>query len=96
MPLADDRPDHEGLQAGHLLRRLAPVLTMIVVIVVGASAPLAFNRSFYFWDDSAAIGIPALRVMGDSILDGRLPLLDPTMWREETSSAKGPSGSSIR
>lgn len=74
-----------------LLRLRAPLL-MFAVVVVGAALPLVGNHIFYFWDDSAAVGVPVWHRIADAVLHGHFPLLNLDMWRGGNFAAEAATG----
>lgn len=72
-------------------RWLAP-LVMLVAVGVAAGLPLVGNHSFYFWDDSAAAGVPTWHRIAQSVLHGHLPLLNLDMWRGGDFAAEAATG----
>lgn len=72
-------------------RWLAPVI-MLVVVAVGAALPLIGNHIFYFWDDTAGVGVPVWHRIADSYLHGHIPLLNLDMWRGGNFAAEGATG----
>lgn len=73
-------------------RRLRAPLLMFAVVVVGAALPLVSNHIFYFWDDTAGVGVPMWHRVADSVLHGHLPLLNVDMWRGGNFAAEAASG----
>lgn len=78
------RPDDAVLEPGrgeHSVRGygVAPVLVGLAVALM-AYLPFLANRSFYFWDDSAAQFLPTWFYVGSELREGRLPLLDLDLW----------------
>ena len=59
------------------LRALAGVAVLVAVL---AQVPLAANRYFYFWDDSAAEFLPVWHRIGDQLLAGNWQPMLPGMW----------------
>jgi hypothetical protein len=87
---ASDTPD---VQAGAApARRLIPPVVMLALVGIAAALPLLRNTIFYFWDDTAGAAVPMFRRLGESILDGRLPLLQPDMWRGGAFAAEAATG----
>lgn len=67
------------------------MLTGLVVAVISAIPPLFFAR-FYFADDTQAGAWPMWVTLGESLLDGRLPLLSPSAWMAGNLPAEGQWG----
>ncbi|HEX4725744.1 MAG TPA: hypothetical protein VH333_24745 [Pseudonocardiaceae bacterium] len=78
-----------SLPRAHRFR--APSL-MLVVVVVGAALPLVRNHIFYFWDDTAGVGVPMWHRIAGSVLHGQLPLLNLDMWRGGNFAAEAATG----
>jgi hypothetical protein len=74
------------------LTRLLPVLVMLAVVGVAAGLPLFRNTIFYFWDDTAGATVPVWRRIGEEVLHGRLPILEPDMWRGGAFAAEASTG----
>jgi hypothetical protein len=72
-------------------RFLAPLI-MLAVVAVGAALPLIGNHIFYFWDDTAGVGVPVWHRIADSYLHGHIPLLNLDMWRGGNFAAEGATG----
>jgi hypothetical protein len=81
---AADAPDGTGLRAA--IRRFRPrtefgtALLVAAVVAVLAQIPLATNRFFYLWDDSAAQFLPVWHRIGTDLLAGHWDPLVPGMW----------------
>ncbi|HEX4704612.1 MAG TPA: hypothetical protein VH352_20965 [Pseudonocardiaceae bacterium] len=86
-PPADGRPRRFGTNS----RFLAPVI-MFAVVAIGACLPLIGNHIFYFWDDTAGVGVPVWHRIADAYLHGHIPLLNLDMWRGGDFSAEGATG----
>lgn len=65
---------------------------MLTLVGIAAALPLLRNTIFYFWDDTAGAAVPVLRRLGESVVDGRLPLLQPDMWRGGGFAAEAATG----
>lgn len=64
-------------------RRRDGLAALVVCFLVGVftAIPLAWNRIFYYWDDSAAQFLPTWHHLGERIASGDWPtLLDLDMW----------------
>lgn len=93
-----ERVDSEQAEPPGRLRRfgvgnrfLAPLI-MLVVVAVGAALPLIGNHIFYFWDDTAGVGVPVWHRIAQSYLHGHIPLLNLDMWRGGNFAAEGATG----
>ncbi|MCP2258111.1 hypothetical protein LX15_001798 [Streptoalloteichus tenebrarius] len=72
---ASDAPD------GGRWRAVAVPLGVCLLVAALALIPLLGNRTFYFWDDSAAQFVPMWNALGERILEGNWPpLLDLDAW----------------
>jgi hypothetical protein len=65
---------------------------MLGVVLAGVLAPLLRAPTFYYWDDTAGAAVGAWRHIGDSLLDGRLPLLSLELWRGGNYAAEASFG----
>ncbi|SHE69006.1 glycosyltransferase family protein [Streptoalloteichus hindustanus] len=72
--------------------RLFAPLAMLVLVAVGAAFPLIRYRIFYAIDDTAAVGIPVWRRMGQALTEGRVPFLELDMWRGGNLAAEAATG----
>ena len=70
---------------------VAPAV-MLLLVAAAAALPLLRNTIFYFWDDTAGAVVPVWRRIAESVLDGRLPLLEPDMWRGGGFAAEASTG----
>lgn len=61
-------------------KQLLPPTALALLVASTAAIPLAYNRWFYYWDDSAAAFTPGWRVIGDKVLSGTFPSLIPELW----------------
>lgn len=75
-----------------LRKRMAPPLTMIGVVLLGAMMPMYRNHIFYYWDDTAAAAVPVWQRVGEAIYQGRFPLLELDMWRGGNFAAEAATG----
>lgn len=73
-------------------RSLLAPMVMLALVGIAAALPLPRNTIFYFWDDTAGAAVPVLRRIAESVLDGRLPLLEPDMWRGGGFAAEASTG----
>lgn len=73
-------------------RRWVAPLVMLAAVGVAAGLPLIRNHSFYFWDDTAAVGVPMWHRIAQSVLHGHLPLLNLDMWRGGNFAAEAATG----
>ncbi|HEY0805637.1 MAG TPA: hypothetical protein VGD84_11250, partial [Pseudonocardiaceae bacterium] len=73
-------------------RRFRAPLLMFAVVVVGAALPLVSNHIFYFWDDTAGVGVPMWHRIAGSVLHGQFPLLNVDMWRGGNFAAEAATG----
>lgn len=62
-------------------RAWLPVLTMLVVVAIGASLPLIRTPTFYYWDDTLGSTIGFWQRIAEDVLHGRSPFLQLDMWR---------------
>lgn len=72
--------------------RLLPVAVMLAVVGIAAALPLLRNAIFYYWDDTASAVVPVWRRIGEAVLDGRLPIMEPDMWRGGGFAAEASTG----
>jgi hypothetical protein len=63
-----------------------------VIAFVTAVIPIAFNRMHYFVDDSVNGAFGQWFHLGSSIREGRLPLLEPSVWSSGNLFAEGQWG----
>jgi hypothetical protein len=71
------------------LRAISVPAGVAAAVALLAQLPLARNRLFYFWDDSAAQFIPMYRALGERVLAGHWPtMLDPDAWMGGNISAE--------
>jgi uncharacterized membrane protein YqjE len=63
-----------------------------VVVLISALVPLAFDRRHYFVDDSVNGAFGQWYHLGHSLLDGRLPFLEPSAWSSGNLFAEGQWG----
>ncbi|HKN99203.1 MAG TPA: hypothetical protein VJX10_18935, partial [Pseudonocardiaceae bacterium] len=68
------------------------VSLMLLAVAVAAAMPLARNHIFYFWDDSAGVGVPVWHRIAQSVLHGRFPLLNLDLWRGGNFAAEAATG----
>ncbi|KAF0963924.1 hypothetical protein MLGJGCBP_02740 [Rhodococcus sp. T7] len=61
-------------------KRIGTPVLLAVAVAATAGIPLFSNRSFYFWDDSAAAFAPGWYAVGERLLAGSWPTLIPDMW----------------
>ncbi|TQC43899.1 hypothetical protein EEB14_40495 [Rhodococcus sp. WS4] len=61
-------------------KRIGTPVLLAVAVASTAGIPLLSNRSFYFWDDSAAAFAPGWYAIGERLLSGSWPTLIPDMW----------------
>ena len=73
-------------------KRIAPPLSMIAVVLLGAALPMYRNHIFYYWDDTAAAAVPVWQRVGEAISQGRFPLLELDMWRGGNFAAEAATG----
>jgi len=72
--------------------RFRAPLAMCAVVLVAAALPLARNHIFYFWDDTAGVGVPEWHRIAGAVLHGQLPLLNLDMWRGGNFAAEAATG----
>ncbi|SHE68945.1 glycosyltransferase family protein [Streptoalloteichus hindustanus] len=73
--------DAADAPAGDRWRSVAVPLGVCLLVAALALLPLLGNRTFYFWDDSAAQFVPMWHALGERILEGNWPpLLDLDAW----------------
>lgn len=80
---ASSRRSATGLEPGARPGRRADLRAAFVValaVAVLAQVPLAANRYFYFWDDSAAEFLPVWHRIGSEVLAGNWQPMLPGMW----------------
>ncbi|WP_130342738.1 hypothetical protein [Herbihabitans rhizosphaerae] len=82
----------DGSDRSTRLRRALPALAMLAMLVVAAGFPLLRNTIFFYWDDTVGSTVPIWRRLAESVLDGRLPLLEPDMWRGGAFAAEASTG----
>ncbi|MEI3866048.1 hypothetical protein V6S02_03000 [Microbacterium sp. CCNWLW134] len=75
----------------HLSDRFWLASTAVVVLVT-ALVPLVFNRLHYFVDDSVNGAFGQWFHLGSSLREGRLPLLEPSVWSSGNLFAEGQWG----
>ncbi|WP_327006788.1 YfhO family protein [Dactylosporangium sp. NBC_01737] len=64
-------------------RRRADLVGLAVVAVIVAFAaqlPVLKTHLFYYYDDTSSVIIPGWRLIGEQLLQGRLPMLDVDAW----------------
>lgn len=92
----EDRIDHEPhatlTPSSHGRRAIIPVVSMLVVTLVGAVLPIFATRTFYFWDDTAAAAVGVWHRVAQSVLSGELPLMNLDMWRGGNFIAEAATG----
>lgn len=69
-----------------------PPVAMLVATAIGALLPLISNRSFYYWDDTAAAAVGVWHRVAESVLAGHFPLLNLDMWRGGNFAAEAATG----
>jgi hypothetical protein len=80
------------IRSGAGARRLVAPLAMFVLVALGAGLPLIGNHIFYFWDDTAAVGVPVWHRIAGAVLHGDFPLLNLDMWRGGDFAAEASTG----
>ncbi|HEV2777950.1 MAG TPA: hypothetical protein VGX25_00980 [Actinophytocola sp.] len=90
-PAAPETAESAG-RAGNGVRRLLPVAVMLAAVGFVAALPLIRNHIFYFWDDTAVVGVPMWRRMASEVLSGHFPLLELDMWRGGNFAAEAAVG----
>lgn len=73
-------------------RRIAVPVTVVVVAVVAGVLRLIVNPSFYFADDTQLGALGQWYALGEHLLSGSLPLLDPGAWQGGNYLAEGQWG----
>ena len=63
-----------------------------VTVAIFAAVPLFFNLRFYFQDDSENGAFGVWYHIGDSLLQGKLPVLNPSVWSSGNYLAEGQWG----
>lgn len=63
-----------------------------VIVLVTALVPLVFNRLHYFVDDTVNGAFGQWFHLGNSLREGRLPLLEPSVWSSGNLFAEGQWG----
>ncbi|MBP2321655.1 MFS family permease [Kibdelosporangium banguiense] len=81
-----------GEGARSRLKRLLPVAVMLALVGLAAALPMIRNTIFYYWDDTAGATVPVWRRIGAAVLDGRLPIMEPDMWRGGAFAAEASTG----
>lgn len=76
---------HRG--AGRLTLVLTPVLTVLAAMV-----PVLFNRDFYFYADTPEGAYGQWYELGDQLLSGNWPLMNPAAWMAGNYVAEGQWG----
>lgn len=66
---------------------LAPILAVLLALV-----PLAFNRDFYFYGDTPEGAYGQWYELGEQLLSGNWPLLNPSAWMAGNYVAEGQWG----
>lgn len=77
-PAVESRPD-----PARPARRGTDLIGLGVVAVIVAFAaqlPVLKTHLFYYYDDTSSVIIPGWRLIGEQLLQGRLPLLDVDTW----------------
>lgn len=74
------------------MRRLAWPLVAVVLTGVFAAARLASNPRFYYIDDTETGAFGQWYELGDRLLQGQLPLMNPSAWQAGNYSAEGQWG----
>jgi hypothetical protein len=89
----DDAPARvPGSRRGDLVPRLAWPAVAAAVTVVLALARLIREPGFYFADDTERGSFGQWWQLGDQLLQGRLPLLEPSAWQAGNYLAEGQWG----
>ena len=73
-------------------RSVAPMLSMFVVVTLGALMPLLRNPNFYYWDDTAGVAVGVWQRIPAAILAGDSPFLQLDMWRGGNLVAEAATG----
>ncbi|HYI51838.1 MAG TPA: hypothetical protein VEX42_09710 [Microbacterium sp.] len=63
-----------------------------VIVLITAIVPLVFNRLHYFVDDTVNGAFGQWFHLGSSLREGRLPLLEPSVWSSGNLAAEGQWG----
>ncbi len=61
-------------------RPQGPVAALVAVVTALGLLPLIGERSFYYWDDTAAVFIPTWHAIGAELWAGHWPTLRPDLW----------------
>ena len=73
-------------------RSFVPMLSMFVVVTLGALMPLLRNPNFYYWDDTAGVAVGVWQRIPAAILAGDSPFLQLDMWRGGNLVAEAATG----
>jgi hypothetical protein len=84
--------DVEPIEPAPNRRGLIPVVSMVLVVVVGSIIPLIRTPNFYFWDDTAGVAVGVWQRIGEQVLQGSLPFLQLDMWRGGNFIAEAATG----
>lgn len=68
------------------------VVATVAATALTAVLPLLFNRRHYFVDDSVNGAFGQWYHLGSSLLEGRIPLLEPSVWSSGNLMAEGQWG----
>lgn len=69
-----------------------PVVSMLVVTLIGSSLPLLRTPGFYFWDDTAGVAVGVWQRIAHDLLSGQSPFLQLDMWRGGNFIAEAATG----
>ncbi|MET7420449.1 hypothetical protein [Dactylosporangium sp. NPDC005555] len=77
-----DRPAVESAPAPGPRRRsdLVGLGVVAVIVAFAAQLPVLKTHLFYYYDDTSSVIIPGWRLIGEQLLQGRLPMLDVDTW----------------
>ncbi|MGM9472050.1 hypothetical protein ACS5PJ_08595 [Pseudarthrobacter sp. YS3] len=73
-------------------RSLPWVLTTAVSVLVLSLIPLIWTPRFYFWDDTENGAYGVWYHLGESLLSGTVPILNPQVWSSGNYAAEGQWG----
>lgn len=73
-------------------KAVLPVVSMLLVTLAGALAPLVRTPDFYYWDDTAGVAVGQWQRIAETVLQGSLPFLQLDMWRGGNFAAEAATG----
>lgn len=72
--------------------RIASNLLLVILVGVLSLVPLAFNKNFYFYADTAEGAYGQWFELGQQLLGGQWPLMNPAAWMAGNYAAEGQWG----